>query len=170
VSEQEPQPFEELSLRRLLVAVDGSPSGDLALRAALTVARRDRATITLLTVAPDLAADLSRWALAAGVAPTSQDEVDREGERMLREAAALVPDDISVCTLLRRGKAGPEIVAQATEGDYDAIVLGARGVSRVGALIGSVSQYVLHHAPIAVFVAHQPRDDGSPTDRSARRG
>jgi nucleotide-binding universal stress UspA family protein len=31
-------------------------------------------------------------------------------------------------------------------------------VGRVGALMGSVSSYVLHHADIAVFVAHAPRD------------
>jgi nucleotide-binding universal stress UspA family protein len=48
-------------------------------------------------------------------------------------------------------------VAQSREHDYDAILLGARGVGRVGALIGSVSSYVMHHADTAVFVAHAPR-------------
>jgi nucleotide-binding universal stress UspA family protein len=57
---------------------------------------------------------------------------------------------------LRHGKAGPEIVAEARAHDYDAILVGARGVGRVGALIGSVSSYVLHHADTAVFVAHAP--------------
>jgi nucleotide-binding universal stress UspA family protein len=37
------------------------------------------------------------------------------------------------------------------------VLLGARGVGRMGSLIGSVSQHVLHHADIAVFVAHAPR-------------
>jgi nucleotide-binding universal stress UspA family protein len=60
---------------------------------------------------------------------------------------------------LRHGKAGPEIVAQSRECDYDAILLGARGVGRVHALVGSVSSYVLHHADTAVFVAHAPRGD-----------
>ena len=58
---------------------------------------------------------------------------------------------------MRHGKAGPEIVAQAEKHDYDAILLGARGVGRVGTLIGSVSAYVLRHAPTSVFVAHAPR-------------
>ena len=44
----------------------------------------------------------------------------------------------------------------------DAILLGARGVGRVGALVGSVSSYVMHHSDTAVFVAHAPRQ----TDRS----
>jgi nucleotide-binding universal stress UspA family protein len=47
-------------------------------------------------------------------------------------------------------------VAQSKEHDYDAILLGARGVGRVGALVGSVSSYVMHHADTAVFVAHAP--------------
>ena len=65
-------------------------------------------------------------------------------------------NDIPVTKCLRHGKAGPEIVAQSKEHDYDAILLGARGVGRVGALVGSVSSYVMHHADTAVFVAHAP--------------
>ena len=36
----------------------------------------------------------------------------------------------------------------------NAIILGARGVGRVGSMLGSVSSYVMHHAKSAVFVAH----------------
>jgi nucleotide-binding universal stress UspA family protein len=61
----------------------------------------------------------------------------------------------SELALIRHGKAGAEIVAHAGESDYDAILTGARGVGRVRALIGSVSQYVLHHADLPVFVAHR---------------
>ena len=79
---------------------------------------------------------------------------------------ARIPADIAVHKIYRRGKAGPEIVKAAKEGDYDAIILGARGVGRVGAMMGSVSSYVLHHADIAVFVAHAPRDGQCQHDRS----
>ena len=61
-------------------------------------------------------------------------------------------------TIVRRGAPGPQIVAQARAGCYDALLLGARGVGRISALVGSVSQYVLNHADIAVFVAHAPRE------------
>jgi nucleotide-binding universal stress UspA family protein len=33
--------------------------------------------------------------------------------------------------------------------------MGARGLGRVRGAIGSVSQYVTHHAPITVLTAHQ---------------
>ena len=148
----------ELSLHRLLVAIDGSANAELALKAAVTAARRDNATITLITVGPDLASGPATWSLpmAGGV---DQPEVDDDACKRLDAALARIPADISVHKLYRRGKAGPEIVKAAREGDYDAIILGARGVGRVGALMGSVSSHVLHNADIAVFVAHAPRGD-----------
>jgi nucleotide-binding universal stress UspA family protein len=147
-------PLEELHLHRLLVAIDGSDNSTLALRAAITAARRDHATVTLLYVAPD--AQVSSLALAAGVPPVTQETLDKEADKTLREAVALVPEDIPVHTVIRHGKPGPAIVAHARECDYDAILLGARGVGRVGALVGSVSTYVMHHAETPVFVAHSP--------------
>jgi nucleotide-binding universal stress UspA family protein len=152
----------ELRFHRLLVAVDGSLNGDLALSAAVTAARRDGAAVTLLTVARDVVADAARWPGAMAYPGPTQDEVDGEAARLLRSAADRVPDDVLVHTVVRRGRAGPEIVAEARAGTYDAILLGARGVGRIGALLGSVSQHVLHHADVAVLVAHAPRpDDGA---------
>jgi nucleotide-binding universal stress UspA family protein len=150
------QPIDELVLHRLLVAVDGAENAELALKAALTAAHRDNAAITLLTVGPDLAAGPGVWA-ATLAGELDQQSVDSELCGQLRETVARIPEDIPVKTLYRRGHAGPEIVKAAKEGDYDAIVLGARGVGRVGAMLGSVSNHVLHHAGIAVFVAHAPR-------------
>jgi nucleotide-binding universal stress UspA family protein len=146
--------LDELHLRRLLVAVDGSDSSRLALRAAITVARRDNAALTLLCVAPDATHDMGRFAVAAGIPPTTQDELDAEAEKILRRTIALVPDEIPVRTVVRRGKPGPAIVAHAREDNYDAILVGARGVGRVASIVGSVSAYVLSHADVDVFVAH----------------
>jgi nucleotide-binding universal stress UspA family protein len=146
--------LEELHVHRLLVAIDGSESSTLALRGAITVARRDRATVTLLYVAPDASAQRAGLAAAAGLPPTSQEALDAEADKILRAAVAEVPEDIPVRTVVRHGKAGPAIVAHAREDDYDAILVGARGLGRVGTIMGSVSAYVLSHADIDVFVAH----------------
>lgn len=155
-----PQPagtLGELKLHRLLVAIDGSANAELALTAAITAARRDNATITLITVGPDLATGPAAWSVP--VAGTfDQNAVDVDCGKRMNSVLARIPADIAVHTLYRRGKPGPEIVKAAKEGDYDAIILGARGVGRVGALMGSVSSHVLHHADIAVFVAHAPKD------------
>jgi nucleotide-binding universal stress UspA family protein len=155
------QALDELHLRRLLVAVDGSAASELALRAAVTAGHTDHAAITLLVVVPDMIAEASRWALAGAPDPAQmQSEADAEAERLLRDILARMPGDLPVKTRIRRGKPGPEICAQAQEcGEYDAILLGARGVGRVGALTGSVSSYVLHHARTSVIVVH-PGADG----------
>jgi nucleotide-binding universal stress UspA family protein len=150
------EPLSELSFRRLLVAVDGSENADLALSAAVTAARRDHAAITVLAVAPDVLATAG-WPGTAASPAQLQDDADAYAQRVLREAVERIPEDIGVRSLFKRGRAGAVVVAEAAAGDYDAVILGARGLGRVGALLGSVSNHVLHHATVAVFVAHAPR-------------
>jgi nucleotide-binding universal stress UspA family protein len=148
--------LDELHFHRLLVALDGSANADLALQAAVTAARRDHAAVTLLVVVPDMIAESVRWPAGAPDPRTLQDDADAAAQATLRDAVDRIPQDIPVTTVIRRGKPGREIVAQAQARDYDAILVGARGLGRVGALVGSVSSYVLHHAQTAVFVAHAP--------------
>jgi nucleotide-binding universal stress UspA family protein len=157
-SDSRPQPTEplgELQFKRLLVAVDPSANAELALSAAVTAAKRDRASITLISVSPDL----SRWPAGSAYDPSLQPQADEEAQELLRRLVERIPPEIPVTTLFRRGQAGPEIIKAAEEGTYDAILVGARGVGRVHALFGSVSSHVLHHAGVAVIVAHAPRED-----------
>jgi nucleotide-binding universal stress UspA family protein len=137
------------------VAVDGSRSSELALAAAVVSAQRNNARLTVISVAVDAA----RYGAASSYDPSLQSRIDEEAQQALDRAVAAVPQDIPVTKLLKHGKPGPEIVAEAKSGDYDAVLLGARGVGQVGALIGSVSNYVMHHADITSFVAHAPRED-----------
>jgi nucleotide-binding universal stress UspA family protein len=153
-----PRGLVDLGFRRLLVAIDGSESSELALSLAVIAAQRDNAALTLISVAPDVIAETARWPGGAAAPRSLQDEVDAAARQTLEDAVGRLPKEIPVTTILRRGKAGPKIVEAAREGDYDVIMLGARGVGRVGALIGSVSHHVLHHADIAVFVAHGARE------------
>jgi nucleotide-binding universal stress UspA family protein len=144
------------TFHKILVAVDGSRHSDLALAMALAIAERDHARLTILTVIPNVT-ESAALAYGAGVDPVAlQGDADRGAEKTMRAALDAVPDDQPVDSVTRRGHAGPEIVAQAKEGGHDAVVLGARGLGRIGSMFGSVSQHVLHHAGIAVFVGHLP--------------
>jgi nucleotide-binding universal stress UspA family protein len=145
----------DLIFHNVLVAVDGSRDAGLALAAAILTVQRCHARLTLLTVA----ADATKTPGAIALDPTLQEQVDKSADRNMREALEAVPSDIPVTKLFRHGRPGPEIVAAAKEGHHDVIFVGARGLGRVGALMGSVSQYVLHHARVTVFVAHAPRDE-----------
>ena len=147
-------PPDTMVFHNVLVAVDGSVDAELALAAAILAAQRSHAKLTLIAVADDV----TRRSGAIAFDPTLQQEVDESTEEHLREALAVVPQDIPVTRLLPRGRPGPEIVAAAKEGEHDAILLGARGVGRVHALMGSASQHVLHHADATVFVAHAKRE------------
>jgi nucleotide-binding universal stress UspA family protein len=146
----------EVVFHDVLVAVDGSRDAALALAAAVLAVQRSHAKLTIVAVAEDV----TRRPGAIAFDPTLQQRVDEATQEHLRDAVASVPEDIPVRTLFRRGRPGPEIVGAAREGAYDAILLGARGVGRVGSLMGSVSQHVLHHADVTVFVAHAPRREG----------
>ncbi|MGZ6694171.1 MAG: universal stress protein [Solirubrobacteraceae bacterium] len=158
------EPLAELSFHRLLVAVDGSENSDLALSAAITAARRSNATVALISVSRDVMATAT-WPGTPAPPAQLQEDADAYAQKVLREAAERIPQDVGVTTIFKRGKAGPVIVAEAAAGGYDAILLGARGLGRVGALLGSVSNHVLHHATIAVFVAHAPSRPRAPGPR-----
>jgi nucleotide-binding universal stress UspA family protein len=59
------------------------------------------------------------------------------------------------------GDPAREIIAAAREHDHDVIVLGSRGRGRMSAaLLGSVSNRVMHDADVPVIVIHRPRNDG----------
>lgn len=119
----------------ILVAFDGSPDAEAALRHAVTLARDQHACLTLLTVAPPLAT-------AVGATPPP-DLIDLH-TKVLREATASIPADVGVTTRLERGEAAETILRVARGNPYDLIVMGSHGRSRIHrALLGSVSERVL---------------------------
>ncbi|QEC49057.1 universal stress protein [Baekduia soli] len=142
--------------RSILVAVDGSAHSELALRRAIRLAAADHARLTVMTVVPNVREGAaSTWSVPVDPAAL-QEEADREGQRTLRAAVDQIPGDQPVRSVLRHGHAGPEILAEVAESGHDVIILGARGLGRIGSMAGSVSRHVLHHAKVAVFVAHAP--------------
>jgi nucleotide-binding universal stress UspA family protein len=57
------------------------------------------------------------------------------------------------------GHAAKTICKVAREENIDLIVIGRRGRSGLGELfLGSVSNYVLHHAPCSVLIVQHPQD------------
>jgi nucleotide-binding universal stress UspA family protein len=147
---------------RILVAIDGSRHADLALAMAIALSENDHSRLTILTVIPNVS-ESAALAYGAGVDPIAlQRDADRVGERIMRAALDAVPDDQPVDAVQRHGHAGHEILAQVKAGNHDAVILGARGLGRIGAMFGSVSQHVLHHAGVAVFIGHMPEEGRPP--------
>lgn len=146
---------------RILVAVDGSPDAEAALRHAFALARDQHALITLLTVAPPPAT-------AIGVGASSPPDLLDFHARILREATELVPADIGVTTRLERGNPAETILKIAREGEHDLVVMGSHGHSRVHrALLGSVSERVLKASTVPVLLMRSQGDGKSEVVKEA---
>jgi nucleotide-binding universal stress UspA family protein len=145
-----------LRYRHVLVAFDASSEAQLALAHAVAMAQVYRAKVALVAVVPP--PPLLSWQAPGGMRGIHEAEQE-ELEKALREAADIVPDDLSVTTQLLDGDPARELLRLARDGDFDVIVMGSRGRGRVtAALLGSVSNRVMHDAGVPVIVIHKPSD------------
>jgi nucleotide-binding universal stress UspA family protein len=146
-----------LRYRNVLVAFDGSPDADLALEHAVALAQAFRARLALVAVVPPTPA--FAWQ-APGGARAAHDASQKDLDTRLRTAADGVPDDLPLTTRLLDGDPAREILRAAREGRHDLIVMGSRGRGRVtAALLGSVSNHVMHDAEVPVMIVHRPHDE-----------
>jgi len=82
-------------------------------------------------------------------------EASREvGNRILGDGEEKAKaEGVQVEKILTEGHVVQEIIRVAKEGNYDLIVIGARGISRVREmLLGSVTDGVIHHVSCPVLV------------------
>ncbi|MGH3040170.1 MAG: universal stress protein [Gaiellaceae bacterium] len=135
----------------ILVAVDGSKSAERALLEAVELARAVGARLTLISVATP-----PRWPVAAGpylVPLPSEDELERGAEALLERLEELVPEDVPVCSVVRRGNVASAILDRVRDAEHDLVVMGSRGHGPLRTLLlGSVSQAVLDHSRVPVLV------------------
>jgi nucleotide-binding universal stress UspA family protein len=133
----------------ILVAIDGSDSSRRALEQATDVARAMNSKLTLITVAPPL----SHYVTLGGVSSeTMREELDRWAKRVLNEAAAAVPDDVSAHRVQLNGHPGAKILEELERGRYDLLVVGSRGRGRAQeGLLGSVNGYLHFHSHVPLL-------------------
>lgn len=150
--------MDEPRYREVLVAIDGSPEAELALAHGLSVAHTQNARLHLVAVAPE---PPSLIGPTAGVTREQlAEDIRKEMDGVLRGACALLPDDVSLDTRLLIGDPANEILRAAEDARCDLILMGTRGRGRIGAaLLGSVSQEVMHRAKATVIVVHGPGVD-----------
>jgi len=138
----------------ILVAVDGSPDAGRALAQAIDLAESQRARLTLFSAvaAPPAVA----YAGVSGeVAAALIRDAQTESESVMRSAVELVPDNVSVRTILSSEPVRPALLHEIKGGGHDLVVMGSRGRGAVrSVLLGSVSHYVLHHSPVPVLIVH----------------
>ena len=146
--------------QNILVAIDGSPDSDQALIQAIDLAESEHARLTLFSavVTPPAAA---YFGAGGEVAATLARNAETETEAILRTAAEMVPDQVSVSTVLSSEPVRHALIRQIKQGEHDLVVMGSRGRGAVrSVLLGSVSHYVLHHSPIPVLIVHAEPERG----------
>lgn len=136
----------------VLVAVDQSEYAKRALKTAIWLAKSADARLVAVHVVPPPPA-------AEGVAPTALEKLEKAyismGSRILADLAweASTKHGFKIDTLLETGDAREKILAAAKENSADIIVIGSRGMGKIGRLLlGSVSQSVVQNAKVPVLV------------------
>jgi nucleotide-binding universal stress UspA family protein len=142
----------EDTMKRILIATDGSDSAHEALEFGLDLAAEQDACAFVVYVAP--AVDVMPYANFAVLAPTVPHELSEHDREPLKDALQIaVEKDVDVRTELLKGNPADEIVAFADTIDADLIVVGSRGHGAIAsALLGSVSRGVLHQSRRPVLV------------------
>ena len=140
----------------ILAAIDGSEHGAAALRTAAQLARDEHARLTVVTAVPPAPA-FAALIGGGGAALTDAAHLMGDVGARIRDQVDALPDDLSVTTIVVAGQPGDVILERLDEGRHDLLVMGTRGLGRVGsALLGSVAQAVLHAADVPVLVVREP--------------
>lgn len=150
----------------IAVAYDGGDEAEQALTNAQPLATKIGARLVLLA-----AVEPEAYPLRAPfeMSPDELDEHLRDRMRQkLAETAERMPPDLPVATRVVPGSGGPALVAACAERGADMLFTGSRGYGPIrSVLLGTVSRYLVDHAPCAVVVV--PRGVGAALDRPPAR-
>jgi nucleotide-binding universal stress UspA family protein len=136
-------------IRKLLVPVDGSPGGSLALAAAAWLCRRTGATMVLLDVVVpvpvDAFADMPALSLGAYVDPVWEDLALSAARIYVNSLAHRLTDVGLACEAqVATGEVASEIIRAASEVDADMVVMSTHSIAWPGqAYLGSVADRVV---------------------------
>ncbi|XP_076447515.1 universal stress protein in QAH/OAS sulfhydrylase 3'region-like [Babylonia areolata] len=137
--------------RKVFISVDGSKASDRAFKWYVDEVRRDKDKVYIVHV-PEYNLNIGLPGAAADVeAITKQAKVrNEEIEGMLNVYMdeARQQKIVAQSRLLQGNNPGEAIIKSATEEGANMIIMGSRGLGKLRrTLLGSVSEYVVHHAP-----------------------
>lgn len=147
-----------LMFETVVIATDGSASGERAVETAVDLAERFDAEIHALYVVDESKVDSLPDDLHEEVSEALSDQ----GTEALEAVEAAV--DGSVTTVVREGRPAQQITAYAREVDADVVATGTRGRGGEHSfLLGSVAEAVVRTCPVPVLTVRQlERGGGAP--------
>lgn len=140
-----------MQFKKILVPVDGSGTADNALRYGVEMAKTYEARLFITVVA-----DIGEAAY-----PLMQVNLDRNGFASIKEKSEAVmervkkqiPQDVNFTPIIRTGVPGNVITSLVDEEGIDLVIMGNSGKGSLSSFImGSVSQYVIHHVKVPVLI------------------
>ncbi len=150
--------------QKILVPLDGSEHSFKALDVAIQIAKKFGGKLTLVHVysMAAVAGVMPEPSMAtAGVPVMATPDFSRLVEAARKAGSRILEDGeqrvkaakVEVNKLLEEGHTVQEIIRVAKEGNFELIVMGARGISHIREmLLGSVSNGVMHHVACPVLV------------------
>ncbi len=147
----------------MVLCVDGSELSVHAVRAGAALMRAGVSPVVVTVVEPADPTLVTGTGMAGGTMSATEYETLNEARRA--EGQAVLDEAVESLrlpeaeTVVLEGAAGPAICHLAEEREAAAVVLGSRGRSGFKrALLGSVSDHVVRHAPCPVVVTHAADD------------
>lgn len=135
-------------IKKILIPVDGSESADKACSYGLEIASGVGAEVVFLYVS-----NINQLAINACLTEALMKAVEEAGTEIINRAVSLAPEGVKVEGVTVSGSPAVVIIEQAEALKADMIVMGSRGLGMFkGALLGSVSQYVVEQANCPVVV------------------
>jgi nucleotide-binding universal stress UspA family protein len=150
---------------RILVGIDDSAAARGALERAVELVEAGHGRLGLLSSAP------RATVASAGpvMLPVNRDQLDRAlvewAQANVEEAAKLVPEEIPVTKLVKRGSAWRALLSEARTGTWDLIIVGQS--ARRFRLPARVGEWLNHFSPTPVLVVHE--DPPPPATRTRGR-
>lgn len=145
--------------QKFLLATDGSEQSRGVEEYVQKFLAPDTVELTILSVGENLEGHVPHEGKGLFTEPASlRDELTD----MAEEAAETMGENLqdrgyTVRTITRIGDPGEEICQYARKTDVDSIIMGRRGRGEVRELLlGSVSQYVVHHSQLPVTLVSPP--------------
>ncbi len=143
------------AFRSILVPVDGSANSQRALAYAAYLAELCHASVGILHVVnlTPVMSSVSQVNTGAYIPDRVLDDMQESGRAIIQQALQQLSSTTAAQGFLEIGSPSEVIVAFARERGYDLIVMGSRGLGTIKEFfLGSVSNYVLHHAACPVMV------------------
>lgn len=140
------------AFKRVILAVDGSENSKRAVEMVKKLAGNGSLHVAVVHVVQPVYQTVGAYGYFE--IPSLLEVQEETGRKILADTyAELAETGAEVETHLVIGRIGEEICELAREGGYDLIVVGRRGISRLGEVVlGSVSEYVIRHSHLPVLV------------------